>query len=397
MDENIMNAINTIRNKDKKKPSTEKIFNFVKKTDPNNITIEFFKERLLQLEDNGYVTCKGDGKDESYFILKPLESLSDVVDVSITNEEDVSMTAEDNMNFIQEMFDEISNKNINPRAKSSFSTSSSSEKFYERIISELKSENRFLRDMLLNLKGDVRGRENEEILFLRKELEHKNKLLDQFILQSNSLQTCLQKPGAENLNCNKIITPSNHPPEIQSDGSIKNDVTNTHVNTNVPKPKCVVIGDSIIKGLNEREIRTNNHEIKIKSHPGASSEDLLDYIKPELRKSPEKVIIHVGTNDLKKNIKTIDNIKQIIDYAGSKSPNTAISVSLMTIRNDDKKTSSLLVQMNERLKKFAIKNKISYIEHKNINDSCLSAGKLHLNKKGKSLLAKNFANHLNMK
>ena len=58
------------------------MFNFVKKkTDPNT-TIEFFKERLLQLEDNGYVTCKGDGKDESYFILKPLESLPDVLDVS---------------------------------------------------------------------------------------------------------------------------------------------------------------------------------------------------------------------------------------------------------------------------------------------------------------------------
>ena len=46
--------------------------------------------------------------------------------------------------------------------------------------------------------------------------------------------------------------------------------------------------------------------------------------------------------------------------------------------------------MNDRLKKFAIKNNIDIIQHDNINESCLSRRKLHLNKKGNSYLANNF-------
>ena len=377
-----MNAINTIRNKDKKKPSTEKIFKFVKKTDPD-ITIEFFKERLIQLEENGYVTCKGDGKEESYFILKPLESLSDVADVSNSNV-DSSMTAEDNINFIQEMFDEISKKDIFPRAKSAASSnlSSGNEKLYEDMIAQLKSENLFLRDMLMNVRNDFLKKENEEILFLRKELEHKNKLLDQFILVSTSTQN----PGAENtLISNKNIINSGNtsktPGNCESVDKIKS--------------KCVIIGDSIIKGLDEKEMKHTNYDIKVKSHPGATSEDLIDYIKPEVRKKPDNVIIHIGTNDLQNDLKTVDHIKQMCDYAKAKSPSTEIAVSLMTVRSDNNKLASSLKVMNDKIKKFAVKNKIKFIDHNNINESCLGSGKLHLNKKGKSALSRDFMNHLN--
>ena len=79
----------------------------------------------------------------------------------------------------------------------------------------------------------------------------------------------------------------------------------------------------------------------------------------------------------------------------NKSPNTEITLSLITVRKDDQKLSEAAKTMNDRLRKFATKNKLVYIENKNIDETCLSKGKLHLNRKGKSILANNFKKALN--
>ena len=34
--------------------------------------------------------------------------------------------------------------------------------------------------------------------------------------------------------------------------------------------------------------------VKIRPHPGASTEDLIDHIKPAIRKNPDIVVIHTG-------------------------------------------------------------------------------------------------------
>ena len=37
----------------------------------------------------------------------------------------------------------------------------------------------------------------------------------------------------------------------------------------------------------------------VKAFPGASVEDMFDYIKPKIKHHPEEIILHVGTNYLK--------------------------------------------------------------------------------------------------
>jgi 3-methyladenine DNA glycosylase AlkC len=50
------------------------------------------------------------------------------------------------------------------------------------------------------------------------------------------------------------------------------------------------------------------------SFPGATVEDMVDFVKPIIRKRPKKIILHVGTNNLKRdNPKKIG--KKIIDLA----------------------------------------------------------------------------------
>lgn len=157
--------------------------------------------------------------------------------------------------------------------------------------------------------------------------------------------------------------------------------------------KNVIIGDSMLIGLVEKGFKEN--KVSIKAHSGASTDDIYHYIKPEINKSPDVIIIHGGTNDLSKNIKTVDNFKMIHDYLKVHSPSTRLAISALTTRKDIQGFDNKVTESNSRLKKFCVKNDIDFISNNNIDDSCLSTKKLHLNKKGNSYLANNFINYLN--
>ena len=54
---------------------------------------------------------------------------------------------------------------------------------------------------------------------------------------------------------------------------------------NPPKKKVTVIGDSMIKYLRRENLSSKNYEVKIATHPGSTAEDLIDYVKPVVRKN----------------------------------------------------------------------------------------------------------------
>ena len=58
--------------------------------------------------------------------------------------------------------------------------------------------------------------------------------------------------------------------EVRDNKTIKNDI--------------MIIGDSMIKCMNGREI-SRSSSVKIRSHPGATTKDLIDYVRP---KKPRK-------------------------------------------------------------------------------------------------------------
>ena len=39
-------------------------------------------------------------------------------------------------------------------------------------------------------------------------------------------------------------------------------------------------------------------KVRVKNHPGVTTEDICDHLKPEIRKKPNVVIMHARTNDL---------------------------------------------------------------------------------------------------
>ena len=67
----------------------------------------------------------------------------------------------------------------------------------------------------------------------------------------------------------------------------------------------------MIKYVNGREV-SRNDSVNVRSHPGATTDDFIDYVPPTVRKKPNLVIIHSGTNDIQNNVNTLQTIRKVI-------------------------------------------------------------------------------------
>ena len=66
----------------------------------------------------------------------------------------------------------------------------------------------------------------------------------------------------------------------------------------------------MLNGIHERPMNKDaNIKAKIGKYSDSSLIDILNHIKPTLRKAPEQVIIHAGTNDLSNDTSYLNNVK----------------------------------------------------------------------------------------
>ena len=131
--------------------------------------------------------------------------------------------------------------------------------------------------------------------------------------------------------------------------------------------------------------------VKIRPHPGASMEDLIDHIKPAIRKNPDIVAIHTGTNDLQNNCNIVKKAKQLVCVVKEVDKNNSIEIAFSSIINREGEDSKDEINdVNNKLKSYCNSAGMDFIDNSNIGRSCLYRGKLHLNRKGTAALAKNF-------
>ena len=62
------------------------------------------------------------------------------------------------------------------------------------------------------------------------------------------------------------------------------------------------------------ELSTSERSITVMKHPGCSTEDMRNYIKPIARKKPDTILLHVGTNDFTKGINTMKNVLKFVNW-----------------------------------------------------------------------------------
>ena len=130
----------------------------------------------------------------------------------------------------------------------------------------------------------------------------------------------------------------------------------------------------MLNGINEEGLSDDRYKVKVKNHSGAITEDICDFIKPEVRKKPDIIIVHAGTNGITSNTKSFENYKKITETIKSKFPNCKYAISNVFMRKD-KPDIEKVIEFNSRLSKFCSKNKID-IENENLDGSCLSFKKL---------------------
>ena len=92
-------------------------------------------------------------------------------------------------------------------------------------------------------------------------------------------------------------TNNKYPPQAPSTQSseIKHPVDN--VIHKWSKNTTLIVGDSMISGIDETMISRKGRVVKVRPFSGATIEDMYDYLKPMLRKCPDNIILHVGTNN----------------------------------------------------------------------------------------------------
>ena len=134
-------------------------------------------------------------------------------------------------------------------------------------------------------------------------------------LSLNSQNKSLNPPSNNSQNQN---TSSSESEPLSNTSSRQSSLKNSKTES---KKDAIIIGDSMLNSINEEGLSDDRYNVKVKNHSGATTEDICDYIKPEVRKKPDIIIVHAGTNDITSSTKSFENYKNITDNINPKLPN----------------------------------------------------------------------------
>ena len=152
----------------------------------------------------------------------------------------------------------------------------------------------------------------------------------------------------------------------------------------------VIIADSRLNNLSGKGL-SKSKKVDVLNIPGHTSGDIVDKIDDILKGKQESLIVHVDRNNLTYNVNLLSNIKKIVNEVKNTSPDTMLSSSNIVSR-DKRNLEKMRTDTNSQLKNFCNKKNIQLILNDNIKAEHLGIKKLHLNRKGNSIFAKNLLN-----
>lgn len=157
------------------------------------------------------------------------------------------------------------------------------------------------------------------------------------------------------------------------------------------------MGDSVISRLEGWRMSDKQSKVVIRSFSGAKVDDFHHHSIPTLETKPSRIILHVGTNNVKdENPSDVaEKIVKLCEFIEQKSPKTKIAVLELTPRNDSKKASIASEEINKILRSFSRSRDWQMIPHPDMNLSSLNSRGIHLNTRGTSLLARDFKSYIN--
>ena len=143
-----------------------------------------------------------------------------------------------------------------------------------------------------------------------------------------------------------------------------------------------------LKGLRSDELFSYDSSITILTHPDCLSEDMVDYVKPAVRKKPEKITIHMETNDLMKGANTMRKVRKCVEVIRELYNTEHIHIGFSSIiQRTGKDFSNEIKERNIKLKNYFLGKGFIFVDNDSINESRLNNSQLHLNKTGTQQLA----------
>ena len=269
-------------------------------------------------------------------------------------------------------------------------------------VKSLEAENKFLRN-------DVVNKQN----LIDSLLEHNSNLLNHQCCrviqdtQSNvrsGINTDVTDNHSNNHGVNTITNEktnkqttsykNNNKTTVHKDSDDGNLIKRQSANSSTVKKEVFIIGDSMIKYVNGREV-SRSDSVKVRSHPEATTDDFIDYVRT-VRKKPDLIIIHSGTNDIQNNVNTLQKIREVISSIKEYDTDDNIKIALPSIiHRSDHDFEDKINETNRKLGNLCKGKGMIFINNSNIDSTCLNRSKLHLNKSGTSLLIKNFSKAVN--
>eukprot|EP00112_Aurelia_sp_Birch-Aquarium-sp1_P005100 Seg158.2 transcript_id=Seg158.2/GoldUCD/mRNA.D3Y31 product="hypothetical protein" protein_id=Seg158.2/GoldUCD/D3Y31 len=147
------------------------------------------------------------------------------------------------------------------------------------------------------------------------------------------------------------------------------------------KNTILVVGDSMINNVDERKLG-RRYQTKVRSFSGATTTDLEDYLKPLLRKKPDKIILVVGTNDIQHRpvADILKSIKGLMEQISESLPDCHIVISEIIkreMKNEDENQAiaKKIAEFNKSLKSM----NVDILQQQNILVEHLGMRGLHLN------------------
>ena len=90
----------------------------------------------------------------------------------------------------------------------------------------------------------------------------------------------------------------------------------------------------MLHGISDRGLVNCQRKVYVKVNPGAHSQDIVNHMKPAIRRKPDKLIAHIGTNDITSDTNTQKFLDQAVNLLQTETPWTEIVISLPIIRTD---------------------------------------------------------------
>ena len=134
----------------------------------------------------------------------------------------------------------------------------------------------------------------------------------------------------------------------------------------------MVFGDSLVKYLRREELSSKKNNVNVITHPGSTTEDMLDYIKSIARRKPDTLIIHTSTNDVTNGVKTMKKVRKLVKVVRETKESEKIKIGFSSvIYSKDKDLEDKRNGVNVKLKKYCEGKGFVFIENDNILNQVL--------------------------